>query len=62
MKKKIKMNDVSMTEGSTQDNEENDPVVKEIDVYLAKSLASNIYVLQVIIRQITSPSPLIRSK
>ena len=52
MKKKIKMNDVSMTEGSTQDNDENDPVVKEIDVYLAKSLASNIYVLQVIIRQI----------
>ena len=41
-----------MTEGSTQDNDENDPVVKEIDVYLAKSLVSNIYVLQVIIIQI----------
>ncbi len=36
-----------MDDGISQDNEENDPIVKEIDVYLAKSLANNIYVLQV---------------
>ena len=45
-------NDVSMKETSSQqglDVEYDlfDPVVKEIDVYLAKSLSNNVYVLQV---------------
>ena len=38
-----KLDDVHMKE----EEDEEDEVVKEIDVYLAKSLANNIYVLQV---------------
>ncbi len=45
-------NDISMKELSSQQEHDieydlSDPVVKEIDVYLAKSLSNNVYVLQV---------------
>ena len=41
--------DVSMNESDClkETDDDLDPVVKEIDVYLAKSLSNNIYVLQV---------------
>ncbi len=41
----IKMDDETLADDNDEDDD--DPVEKEIDVYISKSLANNIYVLQV---------------
>ena len=50
------VSDVPMTSADDNNDEagDKDPVVKEIDVFLAKSLANNIYILQVNIDRVTS--------
>jgi hypothetical protein len=38
---------IKMDYEEEEDDDEDDPIEKEIDVYISKSLANNIYVLQV---------------
>jgi hypothetical protein len=40
-------NEPEPIEELVEDDNDDDPVVKELDVYLSRSLAENIYVLQV---------------
>ena len=42
----VKMDDETLADDNDEDDDD-DPVEKEIDVYISKSLANNIYVLQV---------------
>jgi hypothetical protein len=42
-------NKIEEDENEEECDDDNDPIEKEIDVYISKSLANNIYVLQVFI-------------